>query len=76
VPIPWHILIKWRVNIAAGFEGGTKIYVNPMSLSELRDKLVPRLFDLRYQGKLGSLQIAEECPVKPNSLKYYHRPLE
>ncbi|HOC24008.1 MAG TPA: DUF4921 family protein [bacterium] len=76
VPIPWHILIKWRVNIPAGFEGGTKIYVNPMSLSELRDKLVPRLFELRYQGRLGSLKIAEECPVKPNSLKYYHRSLE
>ncbi|HNW58158.1 MAG TPA: DUF4921 family protein [bacterium] len=76
IPIPWHILIKWRVNIPAGFEGGTKIYVNPMSLSELRDKLVPRLFDLRAKGKLGWLRIAEECPVKPNSLKYYQRTIE
>lgn len=76
VPIPWHILIKWRVNIPAGFEGGTKIYVNPMSLRELRDKVVPRLFELRYQGRLGSIKIAEECTVKPNSLKYYLRPVE
>ena len=50
--------------------------LDTLSLSELRDKLVPRLFELRYQGRLGSLKIAEECPVKPNSLKYYHRSLE
>ncbi|HPI71985.1 MAG TPA: DUF4921 family protein [bacterium] len=76
IPIPWHILIKWRINIAAGFEGGTKIYVNPMSLTELRDKLVPRLFELRYQGRLGRLLIAEECPVRPNSLLYYKNDFE
>ena len=71
VSIPWHVLIKWRINIAAGFEGGTKIYVNPMSLNELRDQVVPRLFDLRTHGKIAWLQIAEECPVRPNSLQYY-----
>jgi galactose-1-phosphate uridylyltransferase len=76
IPIPWHILIKWRVNIAAGFEGGTKIYVNPMSLTELRDSLVPRLFELRSQGRFGYLLIAEECPVRPNSLKYYKNDFE
>jgi galactose-1-phosphate uridylyltransferase len=76
IPLPWHVLIKWRVNITAGFEGGTKIYVNPMSLKELRDKLVPRLFDLRDKGKLGELKIAEECPVKPNSLLYYKNDIE
>ncbi|MBN2410104.1 DUF4921 family protein [candidate division KSB1 bacterium] len=71
IPMPWHVLIKWRISIQAGFEGGTKIYVNPMAVSEVRDYLVPRLFDLRYQGKIATFQIAEECPVKPNSLKYY-----
>lgn len=71
IPIPWHILIKWRVNIAAGFEGGTKIYVNPISLKEMRDQLVPRLYELRSQGKLGHMYIADECPVRPNSLQYY-----
>jgi len=76
ISIPWHILIKWRVNIAAGFEGGTKIYVNPLSLTELRDRLVPRLFELRAQGRLGRLLIAEECPVRPNSLLYYKNDFE
>ena len=71
VPMPWHVLIKWRVNISAGFEGGTKIYVNPLSVSQVRDMVVPKLFELRYAGVIKNLQIAQECPVKPNSLKYY-----
>ena len=74
--MPWHVLIKWRINIAAGFEGGTKIYVNPISLMELRDQLVPRLFDLRAQGKIAYFNIAEECVLKPNSLQYYKNGLE
>ncbi len=75
VPMPWHVLIKWRINISAGFEGGTKIYVNPLSISQVRDIIVPRLFDLRTHGKVSDMHIAAECPVKPNSLKYYkHQP--
>lgn len=76
IAIPWHILIKWRINISAGFEGGTKIYVNPITLVELRDRLVPRLFELRSQGRIGPMLIAEECPVKPNSLQYYKNDFE
>lgn len=71
IPMPWHILIKWRINTAAGFEGGTKIYVNPIRLTDLRDQLVPRLFDLRQKGRIANMMIAEECSIKPNSLKYY-----
>jgi len=71
IPMPWHVLIKWRINIPAGFEGGTKIYVNPMFPEEVRDQIVPRLFELRGQGKIADMKIAEECPVKPNSLQYY-----
>lgn len=69
--IPWHILIKWRTNNPAGFEGGTKIYVNPISPEDLRDKMVPRLFELKNQGKIEKFPIAFECPCKPNSLNYY-----
>ena len=71
VPIPWHILIKWRVNIPAGFEGGTKIYVNPISLTDLRDQMVTRLYALREEGKIAFMSIAKECSVKPNMLQYY-----
>ncbi|MCD6360558.1 MAG: DUF4921 family protein, partial [Armatimonadetes bacterium] len=38
IRMPWHVLIKWRTNNPAGFEGGTKIYINPISPIALRDK--------------------------------------
>lgn len=69
--MPWHILIKWRVNTPAGFEGGTSIFINPMTPIELRDRLVPELYRLRDEGRIPWLRIAEECRVDPNPLKYY-----
>lgn len=69
--MPWHVLIKWRVNVPAGFEGGTSIFINPMTPIELRDRLVPNLYKLRDEGKISWLRIAEECRVDPNPLKYY-----
>ncbi|MBC8044970.1 MAG: DUF4921 family protein [Rhizobacter sp.] len=72
--MPWHVLIKWRVNTPAGFEGNTSIYINPVSPLELRDKMVPRLYDLRTRGQIASsLRIAEECACDPNPLQYYLR---
>ena len=69
--MPWHILLKWRVNVPAGFEGGTSIFINPVTPIDLRDKIVPRLYKLRDDGVINNLRIAEECSVKPNPLKYY-----
>jgi galactose-1-phosphate uridylyltransferase len=69
--MPWHILIKWRLNVTAGFEGGTKIYINPISPVDLRDKVVPRLYKLRDEGKIAGIRIAEECRIVHNPLKYY-----
>jgi galactose-1-phosphate uridylyltransferase len=69
--MPWHVLIKWRVNVPAGFEGGTGIFINPMTPIELRDRMVPRMYRLRDEGRLSWLRIAEECHVDPNPLKYY-----
>ena len=68
--IPWHITIGWRTVNPAGFEGGTRIYVNPVSPEDLRDKMVPRLIDLRDQAEIATFAIASECPAKPNSLRY------
>ena len=68
--MPWHMLIKWRTNNPAGFEGGTRIYINPVSPIALRDKIVPRLYELRQEGKIAKFLIAEECTLKPNCLKY------
>ncbi|MFA6469993.1 MAG: DUF4921 family protein [Bacteroidota bacterium] len=69
--MPWHILLRLRVNVPAGFEGGTGIYINPMTPVDIRDKIVPRLYQLRNEGKIVSLSLAEECSVTPNPLKYY-----
>lgn len=69
--MPWHVLIKWRINVPAGFEGGTNIYINPVSPIDLRDKIVPRLYKLRDEHRIASINIAEECRIVPNPLKYY-----
>lgn len=69
--MPWRILIKWRINVPAGFEGGTSIYINPMTPVELRDRIVPGLYRLRDEKKVEFLRIAEECKLQPNPLKYY-----
>ncbi len=70
--MPWHVLIKWRVNTTAGFEGGTSIFINPMSPAELRDRIVPSLYRLRDAGVIpNSIRLAEECKLFPNPLKYH-----
>ena len=70
--VPWHIYIKWRINNPAGFEGGTRIYINPMSPFELRDRMVSRLYQVRDQRKLASgIRIAEECSIEPNALQFF-----
>jgi galactose-1-phosphate uridylyltransferase len=69
--IPFHVLIKWRLNNPAGFEGGTFIFINPLRPKDVRDEIVPKLFRLRAEGRIArNIRIAEECPVEPNSLKY------
>lgn len=71
VAMPWRILLKWRVSTLAGFEGGTKIYVNTIGPWALRDRVVPRLLDLRAEGAIAqSINIATECSCRVNSLKY------
>lgn len=71
MPMPWRIMIKWRVSTLAGFEGGTKIYLNTIDPWNLRDRIVPALLDLRQKGKISpNLRIATECDCRPNSLRY------
>lgn len=71
VNMPWKVLIKWRVSTLAGFEGGTKIYVNTIDPWTLRDRVVPRLLELRAEAKIArNINIATECSCKVNSLKY------
>ncbi|MBV7301759.1 DUF4921 family protein [Corynebacterium sp. TAE3-ERU2] len=71
LPMPWRVMIKWRVSTLAGFEGGTKIYLNTMSPYTVRDRVVSRLYELREQKKVASnLRIATEVELRPNPLRY------
>ncbi|VEH79913.1 galactose-1-phosphate uridylyltransferase [Corynebacterium kutscheri] len=71
MPMPWRIMVKWRVSNLAGFEGGTKIYLNTLSPWDIRDRVVDRLFSLRKEGRIDpSIRIATETSVERNSLRY------
>lgn len=70
LPMPWRVMLKWRTSTIAGFEGATKIYLNTIDPYALRDRIVPALFALRDQRRIAPMQIATECPCRPNSLRY------
>lgn len=71
LPQPWRIMVKLRVSTLAGFEGGTKIYINTISPWDLRDRLVDRLYRRRDEGAIASgISIATECALERNSLRY------
>lgn len=71
LPQPWRVMIKLRVSTLAGFEGGTKVYINTIDPWGLRDRVVDALFRLRERGEIASgIAIATECELKRNSLRY------
>ncbi len=71
VPMPWRVLIKWRLSTVAGFEGGTKIYLNTIGPQTLRDMVTHELVRLREKGSIaGTIRIGGECACVPNSLRY------
>lgn len=70
-PMPWRVMLKWRVSTLAGFEGATKIYLNTVAPGTLRDRVVSRLRRLRADGLVApELAIAEEVTLPPNPLRY------
>lgn len=71
VPMPWRVLVKWRLSTIAGFEGGTKIYLNTIDPQTLRDMVTHEMFRLRDKGSIaGSIRVGPECACVPNSLRY------
>jgi galactose-1-phosphate uridylyltransferase len=68
--LPWHIFIKLRISTPAGFEGGTRLHINPISPYELRDMVVEKLYPARDKKIIDGFKIAEECPCEPNCLRY------
>lgn len=71
LPMPWRINIKWRISTLAGFEGGTKIYVNTLSPFDIRDRVVSNMYRLRDEGRIDQgIRIATECAPARNALRY------
>lgn len=71
VPLPWHIALKWRVSTLAGFEGDTKVYLNTIDPWHVRDRLVPRLHELRREEHIApDILLDKQCPARYNSLGY------
>ncbi|AKK09156.1 DUF4921 family protein [Corynebacterium testudinoris] len=71
IPMPWRVNIKWRMSTVAGFEGVSKIYVNTLSPTDVRDRVVPALYRLRDEGSIApDIKIATECSAERNSLLY------
>jgi len=70
-PMPWRIVLKWRVSNPAGFEGGTKVYVNTIDPWELRRRTVVELQRLRDEGQLSpNIRIGDECTPDDARLRY------
>ena len=71
VPMPWRIMIKWRDSTMAGFEGGTKIFINTLSPANLKRKVLARLLDAREEGRLApGIRLGNEVEFRRNSLRY------
>lgn len=71
VPMPWRIVLKWRISTPAGFEGGTKIYVNTIDPWTLRARAVATLHELRDAGRLAAgIRIGDECTPADARLRY------
>ncbi|MDY5785911.1 DUF4921 family protein, partial [Corynebacterium sp.] len=71
IPMPLRVNLKWRVSTLAGFEGGTKIYVNTLSPHAIRDRMVANLHQQRAHGTIAaSIRIATECSPARNCLRY------
>lgn len=71
LPMPWRVVLKWRVSTLAGFEGGTKIYLNTIDPWNLRDRVGPALQRLRKERLIAEdLALSTECACTPNSLRY------
>lgn len=70
VAMPWHVSVKWRVSTLAGFEGSTKINVNTLSPYDVRNRVLPRLRELRAAGALGEMRLGAECSSARGRLRY------
>lgn len=74
-PMPWRVVMKWRISNPAGFEGGTKIHVNTIDPWELRRRAVETLLRLRDEGAIApGIRIGDECTPADARLRYADAP--
>jgi hypothetical protein len=64
----WRILLKWRISTIAGFEGGTRIYLNTIDPWDVCARVVSRVRDLRDRGLVAPMRVGEECHVTAEML--------
>jgi galactose-1-phosphate uridylyltransferase len=70
-PMPFHILIKWRVNTPAGFEGSSQIHINPLFPEEQHSRVLAALKELQSKGRIASgMHLGQECACEAGCLKY------
>lgn len=69
-PMPFHVLVKWRINTPAGFEGSSQIHINPLFPRLQKEKLLETLLTLRQSGKLAPMKLGQECPCADSPLQY------
>ncbi|GMA30735.1 DUF4921 family protein [Litorihabitans aurantiacus] len=69
-PMPWRIVLKWRLQVPAGFEGGTKIYVNTIDPWAIKQRMTQELLALRESGAIAPLRIGTECSPDDADLRY------
>jgi len=58
-----------KAKTLAGFEGGTRIYLNTIDPWKVVERTVPRLLELREAGLIAPMRIGEECKVSPAMLR-------
>jgi galactose-1-phosphate uridylyltransferase len=68
--MPVHVLLKWRQNISAGFEGATGIHITPWDPPAMKEFMVEQLRKIREKKGWKSLRIGEECSIPLNAVPY------
>jgi galactose-1-phosphate uridylyltransferase len=74
VAMPFHVLVKWRVNIPAGFEGGSEIHINPLFPEQVRDRVLPGLREISAAGEIPGAAVGADCPCEDGCLRYDKAP--
>lgn len=69
IPMRWRMLVKWRISTLAGFEGGTRIYLNTIDPWTVQKRIEARLLELREEGSIADMRIGDECKVSKASLR-------